>query len=65
MIDRFLLSHYRFTLIPKTILRMPGFSKGNVLRGAFGSSLKRIVCVKDRGSKGIAERAMTVKTRDI
>lgn len=51
MLDNFSFSHYRFTLIPETTLKMPRFNKGNILRGAFGSSLKRIVCVIDKGSK--------------
>lgn len=44
MITNFLLGHYRFTLVPETTINMPKFNKGNVLRGAFGSSLKHIVC---------------------
>lgn len=44
MISNFFLSHYSFTLIPETTINMPKFNKGNVLRCAFGSSLKHIVC---------------------
>lgn len=44
MIEKFYLSHYRFTLTPKTSIRMPETNKGNVLRGAFGSSLRWLVC---------------------
>jgi len=49
MIGRFSLSHYRFTLTPETCISMPRFNKGNVLRGAFGSSLRRIVCTIPEG----------------
>ncbi|MEW5816642.1 MAG: CRISPR system precrRNA processing endoribonuclease RAMP protein Cas6 [Spirochaetota bacterium] len=48
MINDFSIAQYRFTLLPETMLKMPRFNKGNVLRGAFGSSLKRIVCVAGR-----------------
>jgi len=44
MISNFILNLYRFTFIPETSINMPRFNKGNVLRGAFGSSLKHIVC---------------------
>ncbi|MEW6214432.1 MAG: CRISPR system precrRNA processing endoribonuclease RAMP protein Cas6 [Nitrospirota bacterium] len=53
MFKDFKLAHYRFTLVPEKILKMPAFNKGNVLRGAFGSSLKRLVCVtKDSECSG-------------
>ncbi|MEW6001215.1 MAG: CRISPR system precrRNA processing endoribonuclease RAMP protein Cas6 [Nitrospirota bacterium] len=45
MFKDFELAHYRFTLLPEKILKMPAFNKGNILRGAFGSSLRRLVCV--------------------
>ncbi len=38
-------AHYRCTLTPDNIIQMPAFNKGNILRGAFGSSLKRLVCI--------------------
>lgn len=44
MIEKFYLSHYRFTLTPRITIRMPESNKGNVLRGAFGSSLRWLVC---------------------
>ncbi|MDI6890400.1 MAG: CRISPR system precrRNA processing endoribonuclease RAMP protein Cas6 [Thermodesulfovibrionales bacterium] len=49
MLEAFRLAHYRFTLIPETIIRMPEFNKGTVLRGAFGSSLRRLVCSMNKG----------------
>lgn len=44
MIPDFSLQHLRFHLQPKATLRMPRHNKGNVIRGAFGSTFKRIVC---------------------
>jgi CRISPR-associated endoribonuclease Cas6 len=50
MIEHFSFAHYRFTFIPKDTIRMPAHNKGNVLRGAFGSSLRRLVCSMDKGA---------------
>lgn len=50
MLKHFSLCTYRFTFRPESILHMPRFNKGNVLRGAFGSALRKIVCVSDRGA---------------
>jgi hypothetical protein len=53
MFNDFELAHYRFTLVPESIIQMPTFNKGNILRGAFGSSLKRLVCItKDSECSG-------------
>ncbi|MEW6163034.1 MAG: CRISPR system precrRNA processing endoribonuclease RAMP protein Cas6 [Nitrospirota bacterium] len=49
MLEAFRLAHYRFTLIPETTIRMPVFNKGSTLRGAFGSSLRKLVCSMDKG----------------
>jgi hypothetical protein len=38
------LLHFRFHLEPKAPLRMPAYNKGNVIRGGFGSTFRRIVC---------------------
>ena len=38
------LLHLRFHLKPKAPLRMPAYNKGNVIRGGFGSTFRRIVC---------------------
>jgi len=43
MINLF-LQHFRFHLDPKAPLRMPAHNKGNVIRGGFGSTFRRIVC---------------------
>jgi hypothetical protein len=43
MINLF-LQHFRFLLEPKAPLRMPAYNKGNVIRGGFGSTFRRIVC---------------------
>lgn len=38
------LHHFRFYLQPKAPLHMPAYNKGNVIRGGFGSTFRRIVC---------------------
>ncbi len=38
------LHHFRFHLEPKAPLHMPAYNKGNVIRGGFGSTFRRIVC---------------------
>lgn len=38
------LLHFRFQLEPKALLHMPAYNKGNVIRGGFGSTFRRIVC---------------------
>jgi hypothetical protein len=40
----FSLHHFRFHLEPKAPLHMPAHNKGNVIRGGFGSTFRRIVC---------------------
>lgn len=40
----FTLQHFRFHLEPREPARLPAYNKGNVIRGAFGSTFKRIVC---------------------
>ncbi|MGB9714992.1 MAG: CRISPR system precrRNA processing endoribonuclease RAMP protein Cas6 [Thermodesulfovibrionales bacterium] len=52
MFEDFKLAHCRFTLTPENIIQMPAFNKGNILRGAFGSSLKRLVCVNKESKCG-------------
>ncbi|MBI2985645.1 MAG: hypothetical protein HYY45_02640 [Deltaproteobacteria bacterium] len=44
MITAFSLQHFRFHLEPKGSLHMPAYNKGNVIRGGFGSTFRRIVC---------------------
>jgi CRISPR-associated endoribonuclease Cas6 len=45
MKDRdFSLHHFRLHLEPKVPLHMPAYNKGNVIRGGFGSTFRRIVC---------------------
>jgi hypothetical protein len=44
MLPCFSLHHFRFHLEPKAPLRMPVYNKGNVIRGGFGSTFRRIVC---------------------
>ena len=38
------LHHFRFHLEPQAPLHMPAYNKGNVIRGGFGSTFRRIVC---------------------
>lgn len=44
MISDFSFQHYRFHLEPKGALQIPAYNKGNVIRGGFGSTFRRIVC---------------------
>lgn len=44
MISSLSLHHFRFHLEPEAPLRMPAYNKGNVIRGGFGSTFRRIVC---------------------
>lgn len=48
MLRTFRLAHYRVTLIPEGMIFMPAFNKGSILRGAFGTSLRKLVCAVDR-----------------
>ena len=50
-LENFTLARYRITLVPESTIAMPALNKGNVLRGAFGSSLRRLVCSMDRRSR--------------
>jgi hypothetical protein len=40
----FSLHHFRFHLEPKASLHLPACNKGNVIRGGFGSTFRRVVC---------------------
>ncbi|MGH7770884.1 MAG: hypothetical protein ACREQA_01445 [Candidatus Binatia bacterium] len=42
--NHFSLHHFRFHLEPKAPLQVPAYNKGNVIRGGFGSTFRRIVC---------------------
>jgi hypothetical protein len=44
MTSDFALHHFRFHFEPKAPLHMPAYNKGNVIRGGFGSTFRRIVC---------------------
>lgn len=41
----FTFTHYRFTLCPQESLVMPAHSKGNTIRGGFGSAFRRLACI--------------------
>lgn len=38
------LAHLRFALEPKAPLHLPSHNKGNIIRGGFGGTFRRIVC---------------------
>ncbi len=40
----FSLNYFRFHLEPKAPLHLPAYNKGNVIRGGFGNTFRRIVC---------------------
>jgi hypothetical protein len=42
MIAAFSLQHFRFHLEPKAPLHLPAYNKGNVIRGGFGSTFRRL-----------------------
>jgi len=42
--NHFSIHHFRFHLEPRAPLHMPAYNKGNVIRGGFGSTFRRIVC---------------------
>lgn len=44
------LTHYRFTLSPKAPILLPKMNKGIILRGAFGTSFRSLVCVDQSAS---------------
>jgi hypothetical protein len=44
MITNLFLLHFRFYLEPRAPLHMPAYNKGNVIRGGFGSTFRRIGC---------------------
>jgi hypothetical protein len=46
MIPNFSLHHFRFHLEPKAALRMPPYNNGNIIRGGFGSTFRRIVYMR-------------------
>ncbi len=44
MFANFSLQYLRFHLEPKATLHMPAYNKGNMIRGGFGNTFRRIVC---------------------
>ena len=40
----FSFHQFRFHLEPKASLQLPAYNKGNVIRGGFGSTFRRMVC---------------------
>ncbi len=46
-LSRFPYLLLRLALKPQETLRLPAQNKGNTLRGAFGSSFRRLVCVPE------------------
>ncbi len=58
MTTGFSLQRFRFHLEPKAPLRMPAYNKGNVIRGGFGSTFRRIVCDRNRHQAGGNSKTM-------
>jgi hypothetical protein len=55
MLPCFSLHHFRFHLEPKAPLRMPAYNKGNVIRGGFGGTFRR-VDYKNRARARVRDR---------
>jgi CRISPR-associated endoribonuclease Cas6 len=43
--DDFIFAHYRFHFSPREPLEMPMFGKGSTIRGGFGTTFRRLVCI--------------------
>src|SRR4030042_3960881 len=56
MLNGFCLAHYRFTILPESTISLPMFNKGSILRGAFGSSLRKLICTM--GAEAVCETCM-------
>ena len=63
MIERLFFSQYRFILTPNETIQMPKYGKGNILRGAFGFSLRRLLCVVQREDKEVGCPSCQIKDR--
>ena len=66
--DLFSFHHFRFHLEPKAPLHMPAYNKGDVIRGGFGSTFRRIVChadYKDRARNHARERRSHSRPGDL
>ncbi|MBW2030605.1 MAG: hypothetical protein JRJ31_16200 [Deltaproteobacteria bacterium] len=44
------LWHLRFILEPTEVIRLPGMNKGITVRGAFGPSVRNLVCADRQAS---------------
>jgi hypothetical protein len=42
----FSISHFRLTLMPREMIRLPRVNKGITLRGAFGTAFRSLVCAQ-------------------
>ncbi|MGE0826743.1 MAG: CRISPR system precrRNA processing endoribonuclease RAMP protein Cas6 [Candidatus Binatia bacterium] len=58
-IPRFRFAQYRLSLIPQEPLTLPTHSKGNTIRGGFGTVFRRLVCVDLRLDCAVCELRYT------
>jgi hypothetical protein len=68
MRNDFFLNHFRFHLEPKAPLRIPEYNTGDVIRGGFGTTFRRIVChadYKDRARNRARERRLHSRPGDL
>ena len=42
------VAEFRYTLLPEKEIHIPAAKRGNILRGAFGYSLRRLVCINEK-----------------
>lgn len=62
--SEFSFQHLRFHLEPKAPCHMPVYNKGNVIRGGFGSTFRRIACHTNwAGRRRVASCEMCARTR--
>ncbi len=61
--EKLYFCQYRFILTPKTTIQVPKFAKGNIIRGAFGSSLRRLLCREQKGGENTACLQCQIKER--
>lgn len=44
------IAQFRYQLYPEDTISIPASNRGHIIRGAFGHSLKRLVCTDERGT---------------
>ncbi len=63
MIEKLYFCQYRFILTPKATIQVSKYGKGNLIRGAFGSSLRRLLCIVQKGGQNIDCPGCQIKER--